>query len=331
MPAAQKATKRTSNKVAVAAPREPQAVKKLMPPREIKSGMKPTSEELRRLIAKHSGTLSLKIDPDLATFLLSYNTGNRKLSERRAAQYAETMAQGRWLQTGEPLIFSREHVNTGQHRLRAVQLYGGTVTFDIRFGVERDAFVVTDTGRAHTASDVLGIRGVKSYALIAASLRLITVYEQGLPESANRGVSPDIINTALARFPDISTANELVNQFRWPSLMKTSVLVTTAWFALRVAGPERTSAFLKIVALGLTEKQTDAARMLRERLQADTTAKRKMGQVERLALCVKAWNAWNANKGLSHLRWRSAQTSADEPFPVVEGLTFEDTAIEPNS
>lgn len=42
-----------------------------------------TADELRKLVTGHYGTKTLMFDRELAETLLAYNTGNRKVNERR--------------------------------------------------------------------------------------------------------------------------------------------------------------------------------------------------------------------------------------------------------
>ncbi len=51
------------------------------------------------------------------------------------------LREGRWLNTGEPIIVSREGIlNDGQHRLLAIKETNMSAELDIRFGVPRVAF-----------------------------------------------------------------------------------------------------------------------------------------------------------------------------------------------
>jgi hypothetical protein len=76
--------------------------------------------EIDRLIKEHKGTVDdVLITPALAKYILkTYNTGNRKLRASHANEYAAILSQGKWMNTGEPLIFAAEGIlNSGQQRL----------------------------------------------------------------------------------------------------------------------------------------------------------------------------------------------------------------------
>jgi hypothetical protein len=275
--------------------------------------------ELAALIASGKRqTLELALTPEAVNYVLDeLNTGNRRLSETRARNFAETMGNSSWIISGEPIIFSHDGIlNTGQHRLRAAQIYGKPVIFNVAFGVPREAFVITDTGRPHSSKDALHVMGIKQAPLIAATCRLIHLYKEGLPESDNKAVTNDTIVRVLEAYPDIEHAAIIMCHFKWPDKgFRSSILTALTWMSVRAHGEDRTRNFLEVVAEGLATERHDAARVLRERFLKDQQAKLKMGQTERFALAIKALNAWMEGRLISTLVWR-----LNEDYPTVKGL-----------
>lgn len=279
-----------------------------------------TIEDLRDLIAHHEGALTLVIAPDVAEKALAeFNTGNRRLGEARAQSYADVMAAHDWLFTGENLIFSKTALNTGQHRLRATVLYGKPIRFSVMFGVQREAFVVTDTGRSHNSADVLAVRGVTNNSMVAATLRWILAYEEGLPEANNNTVGPAAVNAAIDRWPEIVAITTLFVSYKWSPGIRLASNNAVAFFAIKVHGEEKAREFLSILADGATSNKNHPARMLRERLMKDKSAKTKMNPVARFALAIKSLNAFTEGEEVYQLRMRETGDKK-EAFPVVLGL-----------
>lgn len=127
-----------------------------------------------------SGLQTLQIGPSEARVMLRQNTGNRPLQKRLVAEYAKEMAAGRWLLSGQPIIFSASGVlNDGQHRLFAILQSGATILSDVRFGIDREAFLVTDQGRKRTGADALSIEKIANSAPVASALRLLFCLDAG--------------------------------------------------------------------------------------------------------------------------------------------------------
>ena len=183
----------------------------------------PAHPVLDPLIGRHSGTKTLIIDAKAARRLLATNTGNRHISARRISSLAQQMRDGHWENTGEPIIVSDEGIlNNGQHRLLAVIEADAAVEMDVRFGIARKAFVKTDTGAARSPADVLSIRGVTGSPTIAMTLRLLLLYERGLPEHARDSLTNDEVNRAFDRWPGVVDAYAKVQVFRFPTQVRST-------------------------------------------------------------------------------------------------------------
>ena len=280
-------------------------------------------DEIEDLIQGFYGTRVLQFDRPTAEHMLRYNTGNRRVSKRKVDRLAQQMSSGEFENTGEPIIFSAEGVlNNGQHRLEAVVQSEAIVDMDVRFGIPRKAFTKTDTGTVRTGGDVLTIAGVSHGSQISQAVRLLILYERGLPESVRDFVSNDEIARGFERWSDITEATERVQAYNFPKGVKTTPLFAVAYLAARSSGKAKIGEWLETLSSGLTANKEHPAYQLRERLMRgmEAAAGSREGLIERFALMIKSWNLFRKGEHvpMRDFRWKASGKSA-EPFPSVTG------------
>ena len=274
----------------------------------------------KKLLSDYNGTVTdFEITPELAKYILrNHNSGNRKLRERHANNFANDLKRGHFENTGEPLIFSKEGIlNSGQHRLEGVARAGIATQMDIRFGIARRLFAKTDTGAKRLSGDVLSIAGSTSPYATAAAIKLLLGYERGLPGAYSERYGNDEILEAFNRWPDIEEAVDICHRkiARKGFLNASSNAFT--FLAVRASDTEAVEEFLEIVNTGLTPRgHKDAPWLLRERLiNVNTTRGTRHDIIERFALFIKAWEYWRKGERPNRLVWRS-----DEQFPQMLGV-----------
>jgi len=200
--------------------------------------------------------------------------------------------------------------------LRAMELYGKPIWCNVAFGFPREAWTVTDTGKSRTSADAIGILGVKNRALVAATIRLLITYKDGLPEAANRIVTNDAIIRGYQTYEDIEAITTMFVSYSYPNKgFRTSVMNALTWLCYHAHGETKTREFLKILADGIGVEKHDAARQLRERFIKENDARSKLTQIDRFAIAIKALNAWIGNKPVQSLGWRNVNPA--ESFPKV--------------
>lgn len=279
-----------------------------------------SQQELDRLIKEHNGTMNnVLMTPAMASYILkNYNNGNRRLRVGHANFFAQTLSRGGWENTGEAVIFAKEGVlNNGQHRLEGIVRSGISALMDIRFGIPREAFSVTDTGAKRLAGDVLSISGSTSPFASAAAVKLLLAYEAGLPTSyvGSMKIGNDQILAGFRRWPEIEQAVNMNHQWLKRKGFITAASNAFTLMALKQTDDETVSQFLELVESGLTKSKNDSPRLLREKILDDITSSRgnRSHVVERFALFIKAWNFWREGERPARLIWRS-----DEVFPKMK-------------
>lgn len=268
------------------------------------------ADDFLALVPTFYGTRTLRFDADFAKTVLQLNTGNRRVNQRKLKQLARQMSSGEFENTGEPIIISAEGVlNDGQHRLMAVIEAGSDVEMDVRFGIPRSAFTKTDTGVARSGGDVLTIQGVTHGTQVSSAVRLLILYERGLPDSIREFVSNDAINKAYVRWPGLADVVGRMNACSLPKAVRSTPLLATAFLASLSPGADKLDRWLHVLATGLDAKRDDPAYQLRERLVrgVDAPIGTREGQLERFALMIKSWNFMQSGQHLplKHFRWRS--------------------------
>ncbi len=278
---------------------------------------------LPKLVAEFYGTKTLMFDRALAEKFLELNSGNRRVNRRKVEQLAAQMKSSEFENTGEPIIVSREGViNNGQHRLLALVEADVELDMDVRFGIPRRAFTKTDTGTSRSSADVLTIKGVGSGNQVSSAIRLLLLYQRGLPGSIRDFVSNDEVARAFDGWHDIEDVVRTVNGHAFPKAVKSTPLYVVAFLASRSPQKSKLEAWLDALATGLDVSRDNAAYLLRERLMRATDAPIGTREllVERFALMVKSWNLFSRGESVAKrdFRWSPVGRTA-EPFPKVNG------------
>jgi len=270
-------------------------------------------------------TVFWDVDPDMALEMLRHNQPNaedtrpnRPYRLATAARMAQDMRAGKWLETGEPIIFaSNGRLNNGQHRLNAVVLAQVAVPLDIRFGASRKAMVATDTGRKRTSADHLTIEGEDHGVVIAAAIRL---YKAFLAKDweFNASISPLESEEMLAQFPGFRGAAALT--VKWGRLFpEVPRSVWTLCFYC-CAQKDRTDAmiFFEMLATGVGIESLDhPANVARRFFISAAKGHGYSKSSQKIPIVFKAWNAFRRGETRSFLRVRRAEDSSDSfPLPI---------------
>jgi hypothetical protein len=132
------------------------------------------------------------ITPALAIEYLSRAASNRHLRRSRTDAYARDMENGKWLVTGQPILFTAAgELVDGQHRLQAIIESGCTTTFLIIRGVSPAAMKVIDSGVARTFSDSLAIDGLSTgvAATLGSLTRRMALWDAGVHFQGTYGIN----------------------------------------------------------------------------------------------------------------------------------------------
>ena len=263
------------------------------------SGIMPVSEaEVLDLAYNFNGLISGLVTPEVASWLLTLNTGNRKLNRSGdgVKRFVRLLRTGQWMLTGEPVIVSSEGViNDGQHRLHAIVESGIPGHLDIRFGIDRSAFVATNTGVRRSIGQVLTIAGRPNGPMQGSIARFLYFYDRGEVHRADSTLEGMEIVDLVEKEPSIGEVAKLVNSLHKFKPIRNSPFASILTIAARGVPMDRVREFAKLCESGQGDEDL-ATRRLHERLAKIRMDKLYIPKIDVAIMTVMAWNSWYENK-----------------------------------
>ncbi|NHN83638.1 hypothetical protein GOB93_03160 [Acetobacter musti] len=273
--------------------------------------------ELSHLISHHSGTITGTVTQTIASWLLQRNQENRPLNEKAVARFSEILKSGRWQNTGEPVIVSREGMlNDGQHRLTAILRTNIAAELDVRFGVPRAAFQVTGTGAERTRGQILSIAGITNANKSAAVARVVLMYDRRIMANNGFKPDPDILLELLRGEPHISEVIRICESTRF-NPRRSAAIVGILAVAARHASLCDIQKFADISAGAACPSDSNPAHRLYIHIRDAALSRVRIKQVELSALTAISWNSFVNKQEISRIRLdENAMTS--QGFPCVQ-------------
>ncbi len=225
------------------------------------------SQNLQREVPGSGRDLRIEpaeVTPQLARQWLTRNRRNRRVRPERVTRYAEQIKDGEWMVSPDAIAFDyKGKLINGQHRLKAIIEAGQPARHIVAFGLQPDAFKISDVGVKRTGGDILRIEGFKNPEELAAAARLMVLWKQGRLDEANK--YENVRNGALVEMANqcsqvdcngLWTLPETVRRVndrdkgRYTGIVPRSMLAF-ALFAYQFRFTERTRSFFD----GITRKQ----------------------------------------------------------------------------
>lgn len=259
-----------------------------------------------------------KIGPTEAAKMLESTGDNRPLSQSHVDWLAAQMSAGTFRLNGQPIILNCKKVLDGQHRLWALVESGKTCEFWVIDGVPDSAFDTIDTGRNRTKADALAIEigkeRLSSRALraAAAAVNYILSFDNDGRFIQNR--RKEHTNHGVIEFtkdnPDFIAEAERVGSLG-QSVLPLSMLLTIHWLG-RTGFPNAFNEFVRPAVTGVGLEEGSPILALRSK-----AINRDSGYIyvaDKMALTVKAWNAWANGERPRFLRW----VAGTDVFPAMK-------------
>jgi hypothetical protein len=249
---------------------------------------------------------------------LKLNTGNRPLDPRQVERFKRLLVDRKWMNTGEPVIVSEDSIlNDGQHRLTAIVEANIAAELDIRFGVPREAFHATGTGKARNARHVLAIEGYSNTTRQAAMARLIIHYDKHRMANQEQVENGDILAVVDADDHICKIAAKIQRSKFSPTRTGTFGFVLA--IAARSAPLDQVFEFADLVTNGRFESpdESEPKRCLHVRLRDEALRKgERLNALDFTILTVKAWNAWVRGERMLTIRVNNGDRS-NAGFPKI--------------
>lgn len=261
---------------------------------------------------------TLEVTPDLAKQMLDANEVNRNPSDDRVERYARAMRNGDWRFIGDPIRQSTDgRVLDGQHRLKAIEKSGITVTLVVVRGIPVEHQKYMDAGRARKAADSVHMMGIKNSTTVAAAARLLMVVTNnpapgedwdgivrvGQYAAKVQGFSNYEVADYVEAHKNLATSAEIGVQASRGVSAQPTALALVHYLARRL-DPYKADAYMTHLATGVDIGYGSPVFAVREtinrRNRGDNSA-RSDGAVN-LALLVLAWNHWRRDTKLTKIQ-----------------------------
>lgn len=260
-----------------------------------------------------------EISPSLAADILTQNDKNRQIAKGIVDKYVRDMEGGRWAINGQTIKVSKNgRLLDGQHRLSASVKSNQSFVGIIVRGLDDSVFDTFDVGNKRALADILSDMGEINTALLAGAVRQLWQLKSGLVQA--RTVSPSVneLLDMLERHPGIRASANYGNNFR--KLGAPSQLAALD-YCFKRSDPAKAEIFIERLVHGDQLTRGSPILALRDILIEDkNNVKLRMGAPERIAITIKAWNAFRAGVDVKWLRWSPAR----ETFPEIAGAPFEE-------
>ncbi len=247
------------------------------------------------------------ITPDDATAYLERNRlNNRHVNDRRITDYAREMKAGQWRLNGEPIIFDwDDELLNGQHRLYAIIEANIPVRIVVVRGVDPATFYTMDQGKVRSGRDVLQGEGRGHPDTLSSVLRIEHSHRSGnILGGGPARLRPSQLPAILSDMPGAEEAAAFAGQ-NMKRLFGVLTPGEIGWLYLHTNAidPRLAATFFDHLATGAGMGTDHPLLALRNRLVVMEHSKHVEDRKERLAIAVKAWNAFVTGSGLRVLRY----------------------------
>ncbi len=267
-------------------------------------------------MAGRNGNIRSRIEtitPEMATKWLEGAASNRNIMQRRVDEMARDMKAGKWLLTGQPIIFDFDNaLRDGQHRL------WGCVQADVPFrslvvrGVDPSVVIAIDIGAKRTLGQYLKILSEPNYNVLGAAINMTWRYHHH-----------------RLREPVNPTHEEAIDWLDQNGEMRDSVMVAmqvrreggipfspspiaTAHFLNAQTDSDSATLFWEKVATGAELHSGDAILALRRWITTAASGRERPRTDVAFAHFMKAMNLWRLKRNVKILSWK---TTEDMPEP----------------
>lgn len=259
------------------------------------------------------------ITPVIAVAMMAHNFNNRPLAKDTVRLYARFMSLGQWVVNGQTIIFSADGLLLdGQHRLEACIRSGCSFQTYIVGGLPGDVKKLIDGGKPRSIGDVLGFEGIPNSKKIAAVVKLIIAYEQGviLSQSDTRLTANrlEIVNRYWVDpegFRDAVAEGERVHK---GGCRITPAAASALAYLVTAAHPDIAQDYLDALATGAGMQPGDPRLAFRTWVINSRLRGKPIRSEIGLLTGIRVWNRWLSGDELTQVKpW-----ARGNPMPEVE-------------
>lgn len=289
------------------------------------AGMKPTKLIRRQLNGQAEQRKSIQenqlvarvemVTPERAEQLLALNTINRGISGSVVDKYARDMRAGRWRLNGQTIkLTTSGQLLDGQHRLEAVKKARRAFPAIVVEGVPESCLGSLDVGHKRSLGEILRDRGEVNTASLASALRWLWMLKHEVILAANTSPTNGEMLELLEENPKIRNGQKYAASLR--DFMGSGI-TAALHFVFSEKDADQADVFFERLVDGVELTSTNPIYHLRERLIKIRASHRvRAAEAERVALAIKAWNAFREKRPLQQLSWRT-RGGAREELPTA--------------
>jgi len=231
------------------------------------------------------------ITPERAKDLLELNTNNRRINNKKVAQYVRDMNNNNFEFNGHTVCVSRNNVLLdGQQRLTACVQSGKSFFTILVQGLNDDVMSTIDSGRARVYSDRLKIRGIPNATAVAATLTHVCLLAQKQPKNA--GLTASQLDGVIEKHPEIAdSAGFAKNTFPRCD----SILGAIHYVAKYTGHDEKADQFIRSWKDGQMNYDNCPIHFVREAVYKDATKLKKMTTTHKSRLILQSWTKFKDN------------------------------------
>ena len=278
-------------------------------------------------MSEYPGPVRLSIElltPERATELLRSRHPNRNDRKKVINVYAQSVSEDEFPVTGDTIKLCPDgRMLDGSHRCHAVIKADRPIWTGFAYNVDVQAVVThVDGGVKRQPADILKYHGFKNCSELATTIKIVRSIE-AMPSAARWAEIPreEYPKVAFER-PELEDSISVGG--RLGKALGTPRSITAAMHHLfaKTSSREDADEFFEALITGVGLGEFDPIYHLRRRLEVDSqigAGKERMSPSYRVALFIKAWNAWSVGAEVKNLRWRTSGP-AREPFPRITGL-----------
>lgn len=257
------------------------------------------------------------ITEPLALEFQKRNKRNRRQADATVLGLADMIDRGEWIYNADPIAFDwNGELLNGQHRLAAIILAGKPVEAAVVWGLDPRAFVSFDSHKIRSQGDCLGLIGEGNLGVLSPALTWIWKILRGKVLAGNRPSRTQAIAMPDTH-PGIRESVALARTDK--SHVLAASMIAALHYLTGTVDKARADEFFALLTTGIGLSRESVVWQLRERAMRNRIAKRKLNQKQLLAISIKAWNAFFADKPVGTLRWTNRGDTPEE-FPKILGL-----------
>lgn len=296
----------------------------------------------------------LRVTPQMADEWLKLNIENRPIKPTHVKFLQAEIMAGRFLPTGQPIVFVGKKLVDGQHRLMAIVRADKAVDMMVVHHPvneqTKQIFHVIDTGVNRSFADLLSLKGEANATTLGSVLRTLERYyaakemigpdDQHIPYSylskqtmmsrlsrenvqsvgLTSTTNPQKITrkqelTWLEKYPEARTSTTFAGRYTKTQIVTNSILGALHYILTEV-DPLTAEDFLIALVEGGSPRDS-ALHLIREtliRVRSDSTTTSRSLAFSYVALLV--FSAWNATKTGKMLKKRDLEAGKPIPLPM---------------